>query len=667
MTTFLKVTESTSPIFMKPRIFIASSSERLDVANAVRCFFASKAEVSIWNQGVFLPSATTIEALFRQVKKSDFALFVFHPSDTSVIKTINQPSVRDNVIFELGLFAGALGRDRCFAIKPNNTEMRIPSDLLGVCIPSYEYNEESEIDASIKPACTQLWQAICNSLENTPLFLARYVAQEEPVLGDKHDSRINVERAYNILLYMFRFEVFESFCAFDLAFHRWEEILGSNPASSGTERVALGQALNISSEILDACDSLFERNGCKSFRRILVIDTTTLEQPNSDHILTRLHDTETLWRSKWPGLDVETRILKWNRDRNPATRKRIAQLHDFAIFESENQNLAIVETTLTAPTDTPANSECDIRTDAEYVSRLRKAFDKFWDVEAKPIDQVLNSTRRQAKVSTLIINQTSPALQARDYFLQHRYDLRSPCALFIEAGYFDQRTPEDRDRFEHIQDANWLRNEINSLLPTVRDRILMETFINNFSEQQCGFDCPIPPIRSEEISAADQWRAHLQTSQEFEGIGDDWELFFMKETRNRFIRYLKGLIDDDHSTITTDDIDSPGQILANTKHGKVVVAHFSGDGKNRIIARCAGLMAQHYYDLFCNASQRIPELQELWIFDFNRSSEALAVNHGAAVAATIFPWNKGFRLKIVNAIYPAGISDDSSLWTLTIP
>jgi hypothetical protein len=141
----------------------------------------------------------------------------------------------------------------------------------------------------------------------------------------------------------------------------------------------------------------------------------------------------------------------------------------------------------------------------------------------------------------------------------------------------------------------------------------------------------------------------------------------MKETRNRFVKHLEGLIDDEHYAVITDDIDSPGQILANTNHGKVVVAHFSGDGKNRIIARCAGLMAQHYYDLFRNANQRISELQELWIFDFNRSSEALAVNHGAAAAASLFPWKKGFRLKIVNAIYPAGTSDNSSIWTLTIP
>lgn len=44
-------------------------------------------------------------------------------------KKVNAP--RDNVIFELGLFMGAIGRDRTYLLT-SSKEMKIPSDLDGI-------------------------------------------------------------------------------------------------------------------------------------------------------------------------------------------------------------------------------------------------------------------------------------------------------------------------------------------------------------------------------------------------------------------------------------------------------------------------------------------------------------------------------------------------------
>lgn len=47
--------------------------------------------------------------------------------------------MRDNVIFELGLFVGHIGKDRCFILIPDNSdELRIPTDLIGMTSVEYE-------------------------------------------------------------------------------------------------------------------------------------------------------------------------------------------------------------------------------------------------------------------------------------------------------------------------------------------------------------------------------------------------------------------------------------------------------------------------------------------------------------------------------------------------
>jgi predicted nucleotide-binding protein len=44
---------------------------------------------------------------------------------------------RDNVIFELGLLTGALGRERTLMATPAGIDLKIPSDLAGVVPVKY--------------------------------------------------------------------------------------------------------------------------------------------------------------------------------------------------------------------------------------------------------------------------------------------------------------------------------------------------------------------------------------------------------------------------------------------------------------------------------------------------------------------------------------------------
>lgn len=655
---------------MKPRLFIVSTTEKLEIAKMVGQYFKSLAEVTLWSDGsVFLPNKVFIETLFRISQETDFAVVVFDPDDVTKIRERKARSVRDNVLFEMGLFTGALGRNRCFAIKPRGINMRIPSDLEGVCFAEYYPEDAAGLEAAVQAACEKLWLAMEDSLQHTCLFLARYVAQEEPPLGDENNPRVAVERAYQLLLYMFRTQAFDSFCALDLAFHRWSEILGVGTAEKDGDRLPLGQTVNVSSEILNACDKLLAKGSCKSFRRILVVEENALRLVSSQEVLSKFQEIEDEWRERWPNLAVETRVLPWSSKRNEGIRNRIARLHDFAIFEAGIQNLAIVETPLTGPTDRPVRSECEIHSDAERVKRLRREFDHLWDVDAKPIHQMLEALKPKSGADPVpeLTSHSSPADRARKHFTEHHQDHRSPCAVVIEAGYIDQRTPEDKDRFGHIKDALWLRAEINPLLQ-VSDRIFMETFINNLTGQPCGMECPSPPMTGKLAEHAEKWKQLLQRDHEaFSGMGEDWSVMLMKDTRKRFTNHLKKLVKTGHPALLMDDLDAPGQILVKTPKGKIAVAHYAPDGSGQIIARCAGLIAQHYHDLCQMADEKIEGLQDVWIFDFSRTTEALSVQSGAAVAAHLFSWRAGLRVRIGNAIYPPASGGPSEFSMLMFP
>ncbi|MCL1148252.1 nucleotide-binding protein [Shewanella marinintestina] len=138
-----------------PRIFIASSSESYEVASACNTCMDRKAEPTIWTQ-IFVPGGTTLQTLTEKAANVDFALFIFTPDDLTVMRGKEKPTVRDNVLFELGLFIGALGQERCFILKPRGEDLHFPTDLLGINTQDYNPNRsDSELDSAVNAACSQ--------------------------------------------------------------------------------------------------------------------------------------------------------------------------------------------------------------------------------------------------------------------------------------------------------------------------------------------------------------------------------------------------------------------------------------------------------------------------------------------------------------------------------
>lgn len=139
----------------KPRLFIASSVESLAIAEAVNVNLDHAFEVTLWKNGTFKLSSSTIDDLVEKSSFVDFALFIFAPEDISMIRSRNEHVVRDNVIFEMGLFVGAIGKSRSFILKPRDVEMHFPTDLLGVTPADYDANRsDGDLVSSTNRACS---------------------------------------------------------------------------------------------------------------------------------------------------------------------------------------------------------------------------------------------------------------------------------------------------------------------------------------------------------------------------------------------------------------------------------------------------------------------------------------------------------------------------------
>lgn len=148
---------------MKPTLFIASSSEFLDLASALQESLERVAEVTVWNQDVFKLSRYNIESLLETLEASDFGVFIFTPQDVINIRGEEKLTVRDNVLFELGLFIGKLGRERCFIVAPRGSEeeIHLPSDLLGMTPALYEPDrQDKNLVAALGPAATKIARQI---------------------------------------------------------------------------------------------------------------------------------------------------------------------------------------------------------------------------------------------------------------------------------------------------------------------------------------------------------------------------------------------------------------------------------------------------------------------------------------------------------------------------
>ena len=153
-----------SPTNPRPVMFVGCSTESLSIGRAIQSAFEHDLiVVRVWTEDTFRASQFPVESLERELAKVDFAALVLSPDDTVISRESAAGAPRDNLVFELGLFMGALGHSRTFLLHPRGSDIKIPTDLSGFTPLTYQTSYDGPISIAVASVCEEMRAAILSS------------------------------------------------------------------------------------------------------------------------------------------------------------------------------------------------------------------------------------------------------------------------------------------------------------------------------------------------------------------------------------------------------------------------------------------------------------------------------------------------------------------------
>ncbi len=155
----------------RPRVFIGSATESIRIAEALNENLIDIADVTMWNRLALPPGGHFLQHLEQLLEWFDYGVFVLTPDDGSTSRGEPRGVPRDNVILELGMFIGKLGRFRSFFVVPRDSTLRLPSDMEGIVhVAAFNYervkSRPEEAPAELAVAATQIKRNIEPSIED---------------------------------------------------------------------------------------------------------------------------------------------------------------------------------------------------------------------------------------------------------------------------------------------------------------------------------------------------------------------------------------------------------------------------------------------------------------------------------------------------------------------
>lgn len=71
---------------------------------------------------------------------------------------------RDNVLLELGLFAGKLTRHRAFMVHPRNNAIQLPSNLHGISTATFDPDQDN-LAVSLGPVAERIREVVKRQMQ----------------------------------------------------------------------------------------------------------------------------------------------------------------------------------------------------------------------------------------------------------------------------------------------------------------------------------------------------------------------------------------------------------------------------------------------------------------------------------------------------------------------
>lgn len=141
----------------KPHLFIGCSSEGLAIAREIQSALGHDPfVVRVWTDDVFQATHQPTEDLVLLAESQDFALLIATADDVTSSRGETSASPRDNVVFELGLFIGALGRARTLLLRPRGVDLKLPSDFFGLTALELADGDAASLPARVGPVATSV-------------------------------------------------------------------------------------------------------------------------------------------------------------------------------------------------------------------------------------------------------------------------------------------------------------------------------------------------------------------------------------------------------------------------------------------------------------------------------------------------------------------------------
>jgi len=143
-----------SPAQRPPRLLIASTSEALTYARALKRMLGTSVDATVWDEGLFAPGEFSLESLEKHSGEYDGALVIATADDRVSSRGRESGAPRDNIVFEFGLFVAVFGRRRALLLVASDDDLKVPTDIAGLTYLPFRVKRRP--GESLKPAVATL-------------------------------------------------------------------------------------------------------------------------------------------------------------------------------------------------------------------------------------------------------------------------------------------------------------------------------------------------------------------------------------------------------------------------------------------------------------------------------------------------------------------------------